>query len=228
MKTNKEIEEQIKTALKKVSAETGHPEDWFCEFHPQIPDEFTCGKDIAIYGRSPNGDLAGKTLADLIEIDASQFIKFTAMLGEALLGGAWINETIYENVAKISWSDEGNPSREMFLAQYDEISECFSIIQEEYRPYITFLVTGNTACPSEEDRIGWNEPAWDYIHSKGFDKKRDTLEVLPWRKDGEHEFTISLFRCDGRYFLELDRPEHGHNEEHVMAIIEVLKRNKVI
>lgn len=228
MNTNKKIDELIKTALKKVSAKTGHPEDWFCTFHPQIRDGFTCGKGIAIIGRSPNGDLAGKKLADLIEIDASPFIKFTAMLGEALLGDGFLNQIIYDNMAKTSWADEGNPSKEIFLAQYYEIMESFALIQEEYRPYISFLVTGNTACPSEEDRIGWNEPAWDYIHSKGFDKKRDTLEVFPWRNDGEHEFTISLFRCDGRYFIELDRPEHGHNEEHVQAIIEVLKRNNVI
>lgn len=224
MKTNERINTLIKEAHRKVSEKTGDPESWYSTFYPQVPDGFSCGKGIAVYGRALNGDLGGKTLADLVEDNRSQFVRMTALLGKTILGENWAGRTIYDNIAKITWYDSENPSRTMFNAQYDEIRDCFAIVQEEYRPYITLLFTGNTACPSEDDKIEWNEPVWEYLDGKG----TEFLDSIVWHKDDAHEFTISLFRCDGRYFLELDRPEHGHNEEHVNGIMEILRRNGVL
>lgn len=221
-KVLKKINDITHIALENVIAAEQKPGDWFCEYPIKVPASFIPYKDFAFYGRALNGFTEGKTLRDLANLNKSQFVRIIVRLCETLLGKDWEGHMYQNEIAKITYYDEGNPNTSMFNAQYSQCRDCFEIEQDTWKPYITFLFTGNTFCPNES--IDWNELVWEYL------KKKHWIEIdrCIWRHIEEKDCTISLFKADNRFFLELERPEGHPEQEHIDAIIRILRNNNVI
>ena len=138
------------------------------------------------------------------------FFNLIYHFGREFYGDDYCNSVAWGNICKIA-PNGGNPSEELWNAQYFSMREIIRKEVELLSPEIIVLVTGNTA----GDR-------WDSSFFEEFPDLKEVKHVV-WAVSRGHECTATLFMNYRFKVLLTDRPEFRPIGAHAQALLELLK-----
>ena len=177
---------------------------------------------IIFYGRATNSwdDDVEKSLETVIEEYRCPFFNLMRHVSEDFYGDDWSSYVAWSNVSKIAPWKGGNPSEDLWNAQYFGMVKIIKKEIEFLSPHAVILVTGNTAGDQwhspicEADALPWGE----------------AIDQEQWGEDARtgRPCTVTVFKCEDILFLLTDRPEFRSIWDHTDCIIRMLRKHGAV
>ena len=219
LEKNKEIQALYQAMEKEVRNYPAFCNQDLRSFTTQVgelyPEE--TGKGILIYGRATNGwGEDHKKIEDILWDQTNRtFFNLIYQFSKEFFGDDYCYSVAWGNITKLA-PDGGNPSDELWEAQYSGMRKIIRKEVELLSPGVIVLVTGNTAGEH------WDAPF--------FDEYTDLKEIthIVWAYSRGVECTATLFKNDRFKVIVTDRPEYRSIRAHAQALIQLINFNTVM
>lgn len=206
-----DLYDRLEAALPQI--QKSYEADAVTTFIAQCGREYPIGENtgIVFYGRANNGwDPNLFTMDDFSNQLHRFFFKLMKYVTEHFYPENWNTHIVWNNISKVVPMSEGNPTNNLWFAQYDFMVDIIHKELDVLAPKVVIFVTGN-----KKDK-GWNTPIFE---------DGNLNECFVEEKEWAEGCAASLYKKNGRLYIITDRPESKPIKVHGDCIIDMIERN---